>query len=95
MCNPIKVLNCIVKNANSNPQIGIDYYVSPETDRNILPSELMPIAILNKDELSIISEKTGISLKEIKQKLPFISEELRLFLHLRDTDKISETKPYK
>ena len=84
-----------MKNANSNPQIGIDYYVSPETDRNILPSELMPIAILNKDELSIISEKTGISLKEIKQKLPFISEELRLFLHLRDTDKISETKPYK
>ncbi len=94
MCNPIKVLNCIVKNANSNPQISIDYYVSPETDRNILPSELMPIAILNKDELSIISEKTGISLKEIKQKLPSISEELRLFLRLRDTDKISETKPY-
>jgi ribosomal protein L37E len=94
MCNPIKVLNCIVKDANSNPQVSIDYYVSPETDRSILPSELMPISILNKDELSIISEKTGITLKEIKQKVPFISEDLRAFLPLRDTDKISETKPY-
>jgi len=94
MCNPIKVLNCIVKDANSNPQVSIDYYVSPETDRSILPSELMPISILNKDELSIISEKTGITLKEIKQKLSFISEDLRAFLPLRDTDKISETKPY-
>lgn len=26
MCNPIKVLNCIVKNANLTPKIEIDYY---------------------------------------------------------------------
>jgi predicted RNA-binding Zn-ribbon protein involved in translation (DUF1610 family) len=94
MCNPIKILNCIVKNANTNPKIMIDYYVSPETDRNTLSSELIPISVLNKNELSIISAKTGISLKEIKQKIPFVSEDLRLFLPLRDTDKISETKPY-
>ena len=95
MCNPIKVLDCLVKNANSNPKISIDYYASPETDRNILPSEPMPISILNKQELTIISEITGIVLKELKERLPFISEDLRLFLPLRDTDKISETKPYK
>lgn len=94
MCNPIKILNCIVKNANKSPEIVIDYYVSPEIDRNTLPSELMPISLLNKEELSIISAKTGISLKEIKQKILFVSEDLREFLPLRDTDKISETKPY-
>ena len=94
MCNPIKILNCIVRNANTAPQIVIDYYVSPETDRNTLSSELMPISVLNKEELSITSAKTGIVLKEIKQKIPFITEDLKLFLPLRDTDKISETKPY-
>jgi hypothetical protein len=94
MCNPIKVLNCIVKNANVKPEILIDYYISPETDRSTLPSERMPISVLSKEELLIISEKTGITLKEIKEKMPLISEDIRLFLPLRDTDKISETKPY-
>lgn len=94
MCNPIKLLNCIVKSANSIPQIEIDYYVLPEINRNTLPSEMMPISVLNKEELAIIAEKTEIDLKEIKQKIPFVSEEMRAFLSLRDTDKISETKPY-
>jgi hypothetical protein len=94
MCNPIKVLNCIVKNANLTPKIEIDYYVAPETDRNTLLSEMMPITVLNKEELKIIAEKTNIDLKEIKEKMPFISEQMRELLPLRDTDKISETKPY-
>lgn len=68
--------------------------ITPETDRNTLPSEMMPIAVLNKGELKIIAEKTNIDLKEIKEKMPFISEQMRELLPLRDTDKISETKPY-
>jgi hypothetical protein len=51
MCNPIKVLNCIAKNANSEPKIEIDYYVSPEIDRNTLPSEMMPIQCLEKEQI--------------------------------------------
>ncbi len=94
MCNPIKVLNCIVKNANTIPEIVIDYYVSPEIDRNTLTSEMMPISVLNRAELDIIAKNENLDVKEIKQKMPFISEEMRGLLPLRDTDKISETKPY-
>ncbi|MCU0445070.1 MAG: MamI family restriction endonuclease [Microscillaceae bacterium] len=92
MCNPIKIFNCIVKKANTKPSITIDYYVSPEKDRNSLPSEAMPIDILNKQELAIIAEKTKIDLQELKQKSPLINEELRRLLPLRGTDKISEAK---
>ncbi len=95
MCNPIKVFSCVVKNANHSPQINIEHYVEPHIDRTNIASESMPVGILNKEELEVISTITKIDLATIKQKLPFISEELRAFLDLRDTDKISEAKqPY-
>lgn len=94
MCNPIKILNCIVKNANTKPEINIDYYVSPQTDRNLLASELMPIVLLKQEELKIIASERDVSIEHLKENMPFISEELRLLLTLRDTDKASETTPY-
>ncbi len=95
MCNPIKVFSCIVKSANQKPKIKVEHYVKPQIDRIKVASELMPIEILTKEELEIISANTNIEMKDIKQKQPFISEELRTLLPLRDTDKISEAKqPY-
>jgi hypothetical protein len=95
MCNPIKIFSCIVKNANHRPHLTIEYYIEPQLDRSRKLSEMMPINILNKDELGILSKQIKIDLKELKEKLPFVSEELRAFLPLRDTDKISEAKqPY-
>ncbi|TAD99797.1 MAG: MamI family restriction endonuclease [Bacteroidetes bacterium] len=95
MCNPIKILDCIVENANLNPQIIIKNYVSPLADRSKINSENMPIAFLNKEELLLISQKTQIDLDKINTKLPFLSEKQRLSLSLRDTDRISEAKqPY-
>lgn len=55
MCNPIKVFNCIVKNANTKPKIDIDFYIEPDFDRKNAVSENMPIDVLNANELEIIS----------------------------------------
>ena len=117
LCNPVKVFNCIVHDANSNPQITIDYYVEPNADRSLIPPEKMPTARMEKEELreliklapeymissQIINGTTYAELvetinsakpdiKKILSALPYINENTRNFLNLRDTDIASESK---
>lgn len=113
LCNPIKVFNCVVSEANTSPSIDIDFYVEPNQDRSLLTPEPMPTSLLTVDEWnhlidsaseytlnSQISEgRTYAELLENRQNksemvaiLPFINENTRRFLDLRDTDKVSEAK---
>lgn len=113
LCNPIKVFNCVVSQANNSPSIDIDFYVEPNQDRSLLTPEPMPTSLLTVDEWnhlidsaseytlnSQISEgRTYAELLENRQNksemiaiLPFINENTRRFLDLRDTDKVSEAK---
>lgn len=50
LCNPVKVFNCIVTNANKAPSINIDYYIEPNQDRSILTPEPMPTTLLSLEE---------------------------------------------
>jgi len=59
LCNPLKVFNCTVTNANSNPQINIDYYVEPNVDRSKLISEPMPTKLLSVDEINILFDNVS------------------------------------
>jgi len=116
LCNPIKIFSCVVKNANSNPKIDIDYYIEPIADRTNLKSENMPIDILSNEEFQIVTRlkdkilktafesdkklkdfkklcgEKSINISKAKILLPYINEEIREFLPLRDTDKISDAK---
>jgi len=51
LCNPVKVFNCTVKNANSAPKINIDFFIDPKADRSNLTPEPMPSNLLTHDEL--------------------------------------------
>lgn len=83
MCNPIKTFECIIKNGLSvSPEIQITKYIEPSKDRTYLKSEDMPSDLLNKEEIKTLSQK-GIDVKM----LPYIDEETRNYLSLRDTDK--------
>lgn len=113
LCNPIKVFNCVVSQANTNPSIEIDFYVEPQQDRSLLTPEPMPTALLTVEEWNqlidsvseytlnsqIVEGRTYSELLENRQNksemvaiLPFINENTRRFLDLRDTDKVSEAK---
>jgi predicted RNA-binding Zn-ribbon protein involved in translation (DUF1610 family) len=54
LCNPLKVLNCIVTDANSNPQINIDYFIEPDYDRSLITTEPMPTKLLSLDEIKVL-----------------------------------------
>jgi len=64
LCNPIKVFNCIITEANTNPSINIDFYVPPQTDRNNLESAKRPIQLLSSAELKIIIDNINPSIIE-------------------------------
>ncbi len=81
MCNPIKTFECIIKNGLSdNPEINITKYIKPDVDRKELASEDMPSSLLSKEEREILYQN------DIKL-VPYINEETRSYLCLRDTDK--------
>ena len=82
LCNPIKVFECTISNANTTvPKLHIDYYVEPNEDRNKLESEVMPFSILNKDEIKILASN-GFDFDSLK--LNGVSEKEREILPLRD-----------
>jgi hypothetical protein len=54
LCNPVKVFNCIVSNANSEPKIIIDHYVEPTFDRSKIESESMPSILIYPDEIKTL-----------------------------------------
>ena len=56
LCNPVKVFNCIVTNANTQPKLNVDFLVSPELDRSCLNPEPMPIQLLKENELNQLLE---------------------------------------
>lgn len=111
LCNPIKVFECIVKNANSIPEIAISHFVEPKNDRSLLESELMPTGLLNLNEIELLiqnvpdsilipqlvngsyySLSNNITKRKFTTMIPYINEETREYLYLRDTDKIVEAK---
>lgn len=117
LCNPVRVFNCIVTDANNNPTIEIKDYVQPNENRGLLIPEQFPTALLsqnewkeffdNADELTISSQiKNGATYQELVANtygakfsrefnlnaIPYLSENARAFLQLRDTDVVSEAK---
>lgn len=114
LCNPVPVFASTVKNANTKPEIVIDYYVKPDKDRSSLPSPLMPLNVASDDELNLVIKQASLEElspvlkaeakklnKEALLKTPTstlrdiiigLNEELRKYLPLRDTDKISTAK---
>lgn len=82
MCNPVKIFECIIKDSLNNPQINITHYVAPDVDRGTLISEPMPISLLSEKEKNLLTSN-GFDLSNLQ----FISESMRNFLPLRDTDK--------
>lgn len=92
MCNPVKTFSCIITNANTQPFISINYYVRPNDNRTFIESEPMPFDVLNPQEKYHIM---NIFPQINYQAYPFITEQMRAYLSLRDTDIISEAKtPY-
>lgn len=55
LCNPVKVFEATVENANTTPQISLDLLVEPRTDRSSLESEQMPSSLLNMEELKVLA----------------------------------------
>ena len=117
LCNPVKVFEAIVKNANKEPDIEIKFLVAPDADREGLIPEKMPTSLLSGDELRIlvdpanrytieaqlkngktfddlvaISKNKSVNKGKLKEALPYINQQTRELLILRDTDKIAEGK---
>ncbi len=57
ICNPIPTLTCMIRNANSLPEIEVLHFVEPDKDRSSLPSVLMPTEILKDSELTQVLRK--------------------------------------
>ena len=117
LCNPLKVFEANVTDANNNPTIEVSCYVEPNTDRSQLRSEDMPSTLLNVEELQVLADHAntdvvapllanGFSFEDFRQLtsedkvkkpdlikiLPFLDQEARSVLPLRDTDKIATEK---
>lgn len=115
LCNPVLTFSCVIKNANTKPRLDIQHYVPPDVDRSNLPSLVMPVTILQANELELILKRA--SKKELssllkpatggRKPLPNFSrmshnerlayfdgipEELRMYLPLRDTDRIAVSR---
>lgn len=54
LCNPVKVFECTVLNANTSPEIEITHYVQPLVDRSTLVPESMPTNLLSQTERDIV-----------------------------------------
>lgn len=93
LCNPILTFSCTITNASLVPKIDIERYVEPHLDRSTIPSTLMPLNILNKEERTLLAHKENLSGVD---KLPkYIDERLRNYLSLRSTRPItSSSKNY-
>ena len=86
MCNPVKIFECSITNSIMNPEIQIHHYVEPEVDRDQLESEQMPINLLSETEKRILMDN-GINTRTLE----YITESMREYLPLRETDKKIKT----
>lgn len=57
LCNPVKVFDCVVSNANISPQINITHLVEPNFDRSLLIPEPMPTILLSQTEIDLLIDK--------------------------------------
>ncbi|MBA2749342.1 MAG: MamI family restriction endonuclease [Tatlockia sp.] len=83
LCNPILTFSCTITNASLIPKIEIESYIEPHLDRSTIPSILMPLKILKKEERSLIAQKANLS--GIDNLPEYIDENLRKYLSLRLT----------
>jgi MamI restriction endonuclease len=79
LCNPVKVFDCIIENANTKPSVIVDYLVEPNVSRDTLSSELMPLTLLNKTEIQqlLIDTPENLITSQIKNGTAY-SEIIRL-----------------
>lgn len=56
LCNPVKVFEATVTNANTRPETIINYYVQPDHDRSTLTPEAMPTGLLTLEEVRTLAE---------------------------------------
>jgi predicted RNA-binding Zn-ribbon protein involved in translation (DUF1610 family) len=56
LCNPVKVFECTVENANTKPLINITHLVEPDYDRSLLIPESMPTVLLSQAEIDLLIE---------------------------------------
>lgn len=56
LCNPVKVFEADVKNANKTPNIEIKLLIPPDADRETLTPEPMPTSLLNITELRVLAQ---------------------------------------
>jgi len=61
LCNPVKVFEAVVDNANTDPEIVINLYTEPGADRSSLEPEKMPIELLSYDEILLMAESKNAS----------------------------------
>lgn len=87
LCNPIKTFECIVRNSDTTPKLDITRYVAPDADRAELPSENLPVCLLNKIERTLL-QRHGYDLENCAG----LDEAAKRLLPLRDT---SEAHPQK
>lgn len=85
LCNPIKTFECIIRNADENPEIEITHYTEPKADRSTLNSEPLPCDLLSREEQALLRSR-GVSFSDGDS----LDEEIKNILPLRDT---SEAKP--
>lgn len=64
LCNPVKVFEARVENANTEPSTEITHYVEPEQDRGELTPELMPSKLLGLNEVQTLAAAENLSVVE-------------------------------
>lgn len=88
LCNPIQIFSYLVKNSLSKPEIVIEQFVEPGTDRSAVVSIGMPPEILKEEELDIIIK--NCSQEELNESMKPRSTSIskRSILKLSKKDKI-------
>jgi len=95
MCNPVRTLRCLVKDADrADPKLSLPHYINPKDNRSALAPLPMPWSLLRESEIKKLRRKLPESTlsKAIENGL---SEQERAHLDLRDTDHPSpQTQKY-
>lgn len=109
-CNPTLIFNCIVENINSfeNCNIIITHYTKPNELRKqsiYMPTDLLHASEWDSLNFSILQQKSNLTLdkkqfqaltlKEKNSLVPYIDEDLRKDLPLRDIISVTQSKQYK
>ena len=81
MCNPVRTLQCMATNANTDPHLEILEYVEPDANRAEVSPVRMPYSVLNHVELTTIRQHPLTVNEEYG-----LNEGQRSNLRLRDSD---------